>query len=319
MIYDQLLKFSSLFFIFADEFEDKLKKPVRKERYWDEEFLIQHDIIPIEMGNNTALLGNGSFSWVYSVIYKSKPAVAKVTKFNGDFRKMVALSSLKDKVPKEYQKHIPIIYDTMNGFDKNVKKYIIIMEELQPTNVHVDDFINTGFSKYLIKDKMLYLNNDLEHVLKSFFDETSLKIEIGDKKYEKIINDTIIFLQNENSKLLDAKNDLNFRELRRDIEDNLLLFLKQKHQININESKFISARYFKFLFDHFPVGDFPIESKTPEGFHGEAPETKSLFEFLIYLRDMLNIRWDDMRSPNIMERPGTRDLVISDPGQFYGL
>jgi hypothetical protein len=43
---------------------------------------------------------------------------------------------------------------------------------------------------------------------------------------------------------------------------------------------------------------------------------ESLLKCLIKLKDEYKIYWYDMRSVNIMERPSTRDLVISDPGNF---
>jgi hypothetical protein len=62
-----------------------------------------------------------------------------------------------------------------------------------------------------------------------------------------------------------------------------------------------------------------VYSETPEGFlYSEKymPETKGLFALLNSLKD-LGIEWSDVHANNIMERPGTRDLVLIDVG-FFG-
>lgn len=81
----------------------------------------------------------------------------------------------------------------------------------------------------------------------------------------------------------------------------------------------ISDKYKFVISDLFKTGPFPEEEYMHEGQHNELPETQSLLEFLKYLKSEFGIRWSDMKSENIMERPGTRDLVVSDPGEFYGL
>ena len=61
-----------------------------------------------------------------------------------------------------------------------------------------------------------------------------------------------------------------------------------------------------------------VYSETPEGFlYSEKymPETKGLFALLNSLKD-LGIEWSDVHANNIMERPGTRDLVLIDVGFF---
>ena len=46
------------------------------------------------------------------------------------------------------------------------------------------------------------------------------------------------------------------------------------------------------------------------------PEFKSLITALKYLKQEENFKWNDLHSNNLMERPGTKDMVISDPGLF---
>ena len=61
-----------------------------------------------------------------------------------------------------------------------------------------------------------------------------------------------------------------------------------------------------------------VYSETPESFlYSEKymPETKGLFALLNSLKD-LGIEWSDVHANNIMERPGTRDLVLIDVGFF---
>ena len=61
-----------------------------------------------------------------------------------------------------------------------------------------------------------------------------------------------------------------------------------------------------------------VYSETPESFlYSEKymPETKGLFALLNSLKDS-GIEWSDVHANNIMERPGTRDLVLIDVGFF---
>ena len=48
---------------------------------------------------------------------------------------------------------------------------------------------------------------------------------------------------------------------------------------------------------------------------GELPEFKSFYKFLIYLGSM-GVKIDDLHSNNLMQRPSTKDIVLSDPGLF---
>jgi hypothetical protein len=61
-----------------------------------------------------------------------------------------------------------------------------------------------------------------------------------------------------------------------------------------------------------------VYSESPESFmYSEKymPETKGLFALLNSLKD-LGIEWSDVHANNIMERPGTRDMVLIDVGFF---
>jgi hypothetical protein len=61
-----------------------------------------------------------------------------------------------------------------------------------------------------------------------------------------------------------------------------------------------------------------VYSETPESFlYSEKymPETKGLFTLLSSLK-ALGIEWSDVHANNLMERPGTRDLVLIDVGFF---
>ena len=61
-----------------------------------------------------------------------------------------------------------------------------------------------------------------------------------------------------------------------------------------------------------------VYSETPESFlYSEKymPETKGLFALLNSLKDF-GIEWSDVHANNIMERPGTRELVLIDVGFF---
>ena len=105
----------------------------------DRVVLLNNDIVPVEpgtpdlpdvfpskenyyaheYGHHTQLLGKGGFARVVRVIWKGKPAVAKITVGKNDSSKMLNLANLKDKIPNEFKKHIPIVYD--HFFDEKSK------------------------------------------------------------------------------------------------------------------------------------------------------------------------------------------------------
>lgn len=57
------------------------------------------------------------------------------------------------------------------------------------------------------------------------------------------------------------------------------------------------------------------EEDRKDNFALYSPEIKDLIEFLKYLKTH-KIYFYDMHKSNIMLRPGTNDLVISDPGNY---
>lgn len=316
MKYNQLLKFSSLFLVFANELEDKLKKPVGKSYSEDEKFLIRNNVIPIEIGGNTSFIDKGGFSNVYRVIWKGKPAVAKITEWENDFQKMIALASLRNKIPEKYQKHIPIVYDAIN---ENNYKFAIIMEELHKTNSHVNEFIEKSCEP-IIKEKILNLNQNLKYIAETFINLLRIPDTNQLKKYQSCIDDIVTYLQKKNLIFLNKERDYSiFDEVIYNVKENLFIFLTLNCRFDKSDAIFFSKQYFVLLHETFDFIKFPDSYSRKEGHFGDAPETQSLLECLRYLKNKFGIKWHDLYSSNIMERPGTRDLVISDPGQFEGL
>ncbi len=332
MIYDQLLKFSSLFFIFANEYENKLKEKLIREQSKIEKddeqndrgslelTLLQHDLIPIEpgrYGHESSFLGAGGSFQVYRVIWKGKLAVAKLT-FNKDqFQKVIRFSELRNKLPEKYKKHIPIIFDIIED-DQN-KEYIIVMEELRKINIHISDSIKYGFNKELVKRKIQHLIENIDLIIRSILTDSELERDYSNVEYQQISSQIIFFIKNETSSLFRAKDNNELDGLKYHLCQKLTSFIASNLQASLVMAKYISNKYYNILSKLFATGCFPEEEFQNETVHVELPETKSLLEFLKYLKFEFGIKWSDLRSENIMERPGTRDLVISDPGNFYGL
>ena len=114
-----------------------------------EKILLKNGIIPLHISdNNTSLIGIGSYSKVFRVLYKGKPAIAKISENVYEFDMSIRLFNLKNKLGK-LSKHIMEIYDFVD--DGNFK--ILICEELKPLNPHL---INLLFNEISLNDSKMY-------------------------------------------------------------------------------------------------------------------------------------------------------------------
>lgn len=89
-----------------------------------------------------------------------------------------------------------------------------------------------------------------------------------------------------------------FRTLGQKITKDLLVFVFSKFD-------------FKFPYSHDT-----LNVKERIDYYQHLPETQSLITALQSLKDDFFFSWDDLGPNNLMERPSTKDIVISDPGTF---
>jgi hypothetical protein len=275
--------------------------------------------------DETSKIGEGMFNLVHEVIYDGHLAVAKITNEYSDFANMKNLGELRANFG-DLKKHLPIVYAAI----KDEGNYITVVEKLNPVNSHI---LYALFNSYQPKgsktNRLSFLRDSttLNKLLDSVFNN---KDDLQDFTIKKIKNAISIILRNEDySKITDDNFHDYFNSLKNDIEIVIRHIMSSDPIAKIDDDyidDFISAAC-NDLFDiikqlYIPFDIFPhnkSEEKKDKGKHlaKMLPESKSLMKALMKLYHKHNITWDDLHSSNIMERPGTGDLVISDPGLFY--
>ena len=347
----------------ANEYEEKLKDIALKEvaltnkQHYDPFYinpfytkLIELGYIPLFIGkNNSAFLGEGGFSKVYRILYKGKPAVAKITKNSMEFTPYFKLFNLKDKLGN-LGKHILEIYD-LNKFEVNTDfgkelYYVLITEELFPINPHISksifgnlDFDNTS-SNFLeayinqFKDKLKLFKSRLDLINLDIIEKYLNNIDLFKKvkylilEFKFNLNKLINLFDIEINKIELKESDNNYNKFNKlDLE----LLNKIEYLIEILENEFLELKSnkaqniilnIKSLFDQkynrnlqfFPRSYLEYKTEYKNLFINKLPEVKSLMQCLLKLKQM-GIKWADLKDNNIMQR---RDhtLVISDPGLF---
>ena len=329
--------------ILANQYEKKLKDIALKEMSLfnknqetesiDLNILLNTGCIPLFISKNKySLIGAGVYSNVYRVLYKGKSAIAKISENKNEFNKSIELFNLKNKLG-DLEKHILEIY----GNEEYLNKKVLIVEELFPINIHLDNLFymykNQGalnnFKSYLklLNRKINLLNEDF--YLNFLNEDDYFKC----KEYLLRFNNDLKFLIKNQLQILEKFNDENntavifkITNLRLDFDSKILLFINELEKIlsNIIDIKPISINIkFDSIFNnikkilineqYFPKSyyDYKINDKS---FLSNLPEVESLMKCLLKLKS-LGIEWDDLHSYNIMERKD-HTLVISDPGLF---
>lgn len=283
-----------------------VKKPTNHERV-----LLENDIIPYRSADTgRSLIGKGTFSTVYSVTYKGKPAVAKVTYDPSE----AALfdSGIFGELSPEARRHVPAVYDVIN--DEKHRLFISVVEPLVPIPVEIKHALWGGGD----------IGKDIEFqydvLLKAMFEAN----EDIFRMYGSALNQ---------QRVSDLTRDI-FKDLERHGESGIILLpeIVGKHargyygnaieddgkslQKVIDDLKsmvsnsFTSATFFTREFEAFPSGHWEAEAKWEH-----MPETKGFMRALKELRE-LGYHWGDMHAGNFMMRPGTGEIVVSDFGLF---
>lgn len=309
--------------------EEKLRDPILKE-------MIVHDIIPIiserPNGQYSAELGSGAFNVVYEVSYKGRLAVAKVSSNLADYNAMLKLNELKKQLGADSKYIATVLNHLIIG-----NRYVVIVEKLEPLNSHLQQILfnipyyATHSTKFLgLQDEYDYLEiiENMHKLMKEKYDFRSLDEDIKLKLLEKL--DLAFIGAFKTTKNID-EFERKFINSQIEITSTLCTLIRAKPRNGpVKDDRFGSdcdrvaqlCRDYRndlssqmALHTSFPTYYAPEKNKTIESFLSK-PETKGFLEFLYRLNKEFNIKWSDLHSANIMIRPGTGDLVISDPGLF---
>jgi hypothetical protein len=294
------------------------------------EYLVQKGIVPIitprkndrDEEKETAHLGGGMYSEVYEVSYKGKLAVAKITESKKDFDIMLNLEALRSKLGKD-AKHLPIILDKFtipSGGEIFDPKYVIIVEKLVPLSPHLVDML---FGNNKTKFNVAKSNIDLVDATTKLIGQ--IKTTSGWNRINKDVQLKILELTESafRKSILSAKDGWQFSSyIRQYIQKINDKFTNSPNYYDIENVIHKIHDYIREIVGHqqsFPyfARGLQDDSETANYFK-ESPEAKDFMKFLLRLRSEFGISWGDMHSNNIMVRPSTGDLIVSDSGYFEG-
>jgi hypothetical protein len=333
------------------EAEEELKKRFEKSQDHNREelkALVRKGIIPViapraddpyypEAITETAHLGSGMYSEALEVSYHGKLAVAKLTRSKKDFEAPLKLEALRNKIG-EYAKHLPNILEhfILEPQDNYQKPYVLIVEKLQPISSHIkkalfDVAANTSpdvkekidfhslIEKIAQSTKTLCTNFNSDYNVPEI---QKIVVEIKSTLPEKIVDIFMAAFKNTTSfdqfelsfyAKMDALRDYFKAKCG---EDRIF----DKIERLINNISYSVMRFTEPSSNlRWPVyPDAGTQSKAVKYFEGQ-PESQSLIQFLLLLHNKFGITWGDLHQNNIMQRPSTGDLIISDPGLFEGI
>jgi hypothetical protein len=315
------------------EAEGLLKKHLGDPRDFEDPLfsqLVERGIIPIvtprERGHS-AHLGEGMYSAVYEVSYKGRLAVAKITGSQKDFDIMLKLDALRPKLGED-AKHLPVIFDKFSvPIPDHDTKYVIIVEKLVPLNSHLKSML---FSRDKVSDtkfNVIKNNIDLVDAMTKIISKFKQNFDFG--QISPTIQNKLLELAESafRKSLLSSTNIGDFRRnlisQTRDIGTQLAAYpttrVGEKNSIS-NIIHYIPDYIVQVsgFEENFPI--FPIQEDTSTAEHFKnSPEARSFMNFLLRLRKEFGISWGDLHHNNIMVRPTTGDLIISDSGYFTGV
>ena len=331
-----------------------------------EEELRKAELTPIRFiaGTEANKRGEGEQSAegnVYEVLYKGKVAVAKVIQGVSPAEPEVwrKISSIKDKLPEEEARHLPIIYDIIKTNDYTT---IIIMELLSAPNPYIRNILRTREGRQV--EDVMKDDSFISDALKKAFEEV---YQHKPEKENKNDSEIYAFIESQiDSFRVIIEGSLMKREMKPDQLSEKIQSFVANYANNFNldsslskiisdsiEDKFMSflnvspkpiPKYYSpggidYTLEMLDGGAYGAEpsverqkkmdalkkereeavyNENPSGFafsENYMPETKTFFSMLNSLKD-LGIEWSDVHARNIMERPGSNELVLIDVGLF---
>jgi len=280
-------------------------------------------------GELTSFLGSGAYQLAYEVIYKGKRAVLKVQiKNSGDVEITKRLWEIRKGLPEKFKGYIMEVYDVINiGGQLG-----IIVEYLEELDAGILGSIESTFNKGDKFGRLEVLKNN-KGMMKAMIDGGIMDVlrrgnqlwrAMGeDKNYVKVLRNAIL-RKVEEVGVMDAFDFGRMVQIIKEIGEGMGDNWYKRLTLDISDEvgRNLMELVHKYAYEPLPAfGDSGIEhnetlvkaiSKT------EDEKLRGLVKFLNYLKHEKGIEWGDLHSKNIMQRPGTGELVISDPGYFGG-
>ena len=305
-----------------------------------EDILLLNNIKPLRYpGERTSMIGSGKESVIYRVLYNGKQAIARMPIYthekNNHLRLHKTLDSIINKeddpvmrgkinnvFPRIY-KLIPEAITGMEYTDEYGRQYketteIVISELLIPMAKESEEYMDAKKTPRNIESFMLSLYNEIiDYMTKNNF----LKEGPSDIKDILINNEQNIIkdFAREVMKHIYDKRELDISAYTKNM---LQRYFDKDNPNNDGYSKAVEflSKTFADNFDRIKNRksvSFPYyPGDTREIQWRQQEETVEIFNVLDHLSDKYDYNYSDLSSENIMMRPGTNELVISDLGNF---
>lgn len=336
-----LKNLAGIFLKLAEDYRQLLKQRIEKDPTvsFQEQILIRNDLVPIRVPvlnkqtgkyDETSFLGTGKFSEAYLVDYNGRQAVAKITGTESDVKMAQHLQQIKPEMGK-LGKHIMDVFATIT--DPETGLIICVVEKLNPISAAVKEALwdiekSSDESTAKSSDRDIgskprnvgslvapgVLNRLLDLAFRDFSQEVKLKSLPTLRKWLENVN-----FSKANTLEHMKKFIWNLSPTGEKIIADALMstYPEESEEALSSEAHEIWQSVEAVLNMHFKGGNMPVFTEQTDEieFVSNLPEVKSLMQAL-KLMQKSGITWADMHSGNIMERPGTHDLVICDPGWF---
>lgn len=308
-------------------FEDKelLRKWASETSNVYEKVLNQFGIVPIPHGRESSFLGEGMYQRAFEVIWKNKRAVAKFTDSQPDIDATLDLYYMKNEVPSGLRKHIMRVYDYKDDEDTGIAESLLVVEYLVPLPMNLKRDV---FAQFLKGDEDPYKKERVEsasikdviEVLESVIENFTSDGEIvtsskkGIKNLAEIIRASITFDKEKNKARLNTNSF--YKEL-------IELFTRLGVKLSESEFQLLTHEIYKNVVTMVNRATFPSEMQEPEWMKKKTlrhpdKRVRSFMRFLMFLEER-GVDWADVHDDNIMMRPKTSDIVLSDPGMFLDI
>lgn len=300
--------------------------------------LAKHGIVPIKRPQHikqqnsksySSLLGRGDYTFAFEVLYKGKRAVAKVTDSEKDIDNVLALDALREQLPADVAKHVLQVYAYVDL--PKIKRECVVVEMLAPMPASLKHEYWGGSElggKDYDRSKLRYdaLVDKIDEFLLTVLSVSNLRLVL-DKNELRGLRNRIV-----NNKDFDALKP-KFLSTSIPIETYLYKIfykelsskqfsekLKQKKYDVDQMASALTDKFVDYMFAYVTGDKVPVSLRDKKQLDltkmHEDKRVKSFVRALEYLRDKHGVNWFDMHKLNVMVRPSTGDLVISDPGLF---
>ena len=315
----------------SEDQTERLKRWALAHGNETEKYLASIDVVPIPHSKkNYSKLGSGCFNTAYEVIWEGTRCVARVSLYRDELIKMKKFIDAQYDLPPKYSVHFPKVYMTIMNDERKI--YGVVMELLEPLNVHLEADLDYRDYKEKISTGRGFIRNELlnkrSNLVRGFINSAVRRQAYENKKNsDRIKNELSLFYEYEIlptiKSAVDDDDDLgsvadSIKEMCRNRSDEILAedptLWNVYHRVYADfANEIISAFYYNLI----PYDAKDMRNSAADSIVASHPSKaiKKFYEFLKVLKNN-GVSYSDLHTGNFMVRPSTGDIVVVDPGLF---